>query len=108
MDPARSVALEISHHEARGQVELTFEEWNGTRIDIAFRDRLYRNSGVIQFDGQTGRSIITTFQPYSGPLATPQEFNAYFASILKTFADAYTFGWSPAPEQMVNSDAGYH
>jgi hypothetical protein len=69
MDPARSVALEITHQGSQGKIELTFEEWQGTRIDIAFRDRLYRNSGMIQFDGRNRRSIITTSRPYEGPLA---------------------------------------
>lgn len=32
MDASRSVVLEITHHEARGKVELTFEEWQGSRI----------------------------------------------------------------------------
>src|SRR5438105_793086 len=108
MDPARGVVLEINHQGNSGKDELTFDEWDSHRINIAFRDRLYRNSGVIQFDGQTARSVINTFQPYSLPLSDPQEFNAYFASIIKTFADNYTFGWSPAPEQMVTYDAGYH
>lgn len=108
MDPAKSVVLEVSHGGTKGNVELTFEEWHGTRINIAFRDRLYRNSGVIEFDGQTARSVINTFQPYSGLLADPQEFDGYFASILKTFAPMYTFGWSPGPGEMVTYDAGYH
>ena len=82
MDPARGVVLEINHHGTRGNVELIFDEWDANRINIAFRDRLYRNSGVIHFDGQTARSIINTFQPYSGLLSDPQEFDAYFASIL--------------------------
>lgn len=108
MDPTRSVVLEINHHEAHGQFDLTFEEWQESRIDIPFRDRLYRNSGVIHFDGQTSRSIINTLRAYDGRLADPQEFSGYFNSILKTFAHAYTFGWSPGAEQMIPYDAGYH
>jgi len=108
MDPSRGVILEIAHHGARGNIELTFEEWQGTRIDIAFRDRLYRNSGMIQFDGRNRRSIVTTSRPYEGPLADPNEFKAYFNSILNTFAHPYTFGWSPEPEEMVTYDEDYH
>jgi hypothetical protein len=108
MDPARSVVVHISHRGARGNIELTFEEWEGSRIDIVFRDRLYRNSGVIHFDACTGRTVIDTSRPYTGSLAVPQEFNEYFSSILSTFADAYTFGGSPAPEKTVTYDASYH
>ncbi len=108
MDPARSVILEITHHETRGAVQLTFEEWQGSRIEIAFRDRLNRNSGVIHFDGRTGRSVINPSRPYEGCLADPQEFDAYFSSILRTFAHTYTFGWSPEADQMPKYDAEYH
>src|SRR5438552_18324620 len=107
MDPSRGVVLEIAHHGARGNIELTFEEWQGTRIDIAFRDRLYRNSGMIQFDGRNRRSIITTSRPYEGPLADPNEFKAYFNSILNTFAHPYTFGCSPEPKEMGPYDEYY-
>jgi hypothetical protein len=103
-----SVALDIQHDGAAGKIELSFGEWNGSLIDIAFRDRLYRNSGVIQLDGQTGRFVITTFKPYSGRLAEGAAFDQYFASILRIFAPMYTFGWSPPPETMVTYDAGYH
>src|SRR5712691_1353838 len=108
MDPARSVALGITHQGSQGDIGLIFEECQGTRIEIAFRDRLYRNSGMIQFDGRNRRSIITTSRPYEGPLANPNEFKAYFNSILNTFAHPYTFGWSPEPDEMVTYDEAYH
>jgi hypothetical protein len=108
VDPVNGVVLDLDHGGATGKIELTFEEWHGSRISIEFRDRLYRNSGVIQFDGQTGRAVIKSFKPYSGVLANPQEFDAYFASILKIFAPVFTFGWSPVPGGMVTYDAAYH
>jgi hypothetical protein len=108
MDPARSIALEVFHRDTSGQIQLTFEEWRESTIEISFRDRLYRNSGLIQFDGRTGKAIIRSSRPYENELADPQEFDAYFHSILTTFTNAYTFGWSPDPAQMVTYDAEYH
>jgi Methyltransferase domain len=108
VDPARTVVLEITHENARGNIELTVGEWQDSQIEIAFRDRLYRNSGVIQFDGKTGRSLIKTIHPYTGPLENPEAFNGFFAPVIREFANACRFGWSPAPQQMVTYDAGYH
>jgi len=107
MDPTRSVALEIVHDGAPSNIELTFEEWHESRIDIVFRDRRYRNSGVIQFDGQSARSVIKTSRAYEGALADPEKFDSYYTSILKTFARSYTFGWSPDPTLMVTYDEAF-
>jgi hypothetical protein len=108
MDPAKTVVLEVTHHDSRGHIELTFGEWDGSSIPIGFSDRLFQNSGSIQFDGSTGRCVIQTSHPYSGPLSESQEFNAFFGSMLNTFIRPYTFGSSPEPSAMVVYDEEYH
>jgi hypothetical protein len=108
MDPAKTVVLQVLHNRTCGNVELTFDEWQETRIDIAFRDHLYGNSGVIRFDGRTGGCVVDPLRPYSGILTDPDQFNQYFGAVLGAFANSYTFGWSPQPQQMVVYDAGYH
>jgi hypothetical protein len=108
MDLARTVTLEVTHHDRRGHIELTFGEWDGSSIPIAFSDRLFHNSGIIQFDGSTGHCVIQPSHPYLGPLSESQEFNAFFGSMLNTFIRPYTFGSSPEPSAMVAYDEEYH
>ncbi len=108
MDPASSVVIEISHQGASGKVELTFEEWRANQIDIAFRDRLYRNSGFIRIDGEPGRMVISVPRPYTNSLSDPNVFDEYFRAIFNFFGRYYTFGWSPAPNEMISYDAAYH
>ena len=69
---------------------------------------LYGNSGVLRFDGRSANATITSEKPYEGPLNDPATYTEYFSSILTTFSDAYTFGWSPEAEQMVTYDETYH
>lgn len=102
------VVVELEHQGKRGKFEMNFQEWTGSTIEIAFKDRLYRNRGVIRFDGATANATISTEHPYVDVFASPQEYNEYFLSILKLFSNAYTFGWSPAPEQMISYDQSYH
>jgi hypothetical protein len=108
MDPTKTVVLESAYEGQRRQIELTFEEWRDAKIDIAFRDRLFRASGVIEFNGENGSSIVKTSRPYTGVLADPTKFQAYFRSLLTTFANSYTFGWSPAVREIPTYDADYH
>jgi hypothetical protein len=108
MDPASSVVLEMVSADERGKIELTIGEWQEGHIDITFRDRLHRASGVIRFNGQNAGSTVRTFRPYTGRLADEAAFKEYFGTIVKSFADSYTFGWSPGPEQMLTYDASYH
>jgi hypothetical protein len=102
------VAFQIEHAGQCGTLELNFREWAGTTIEIDFVDRLYDNAGTIRLDGCTSRAAIGTERAYRGPLADGRASDDYFASILRMFSNAYTFGWSPAPGQMVTYDESYH
>jgi hypothetical protein len=108
MDPATSVAIDVTHNGRQGRVELIFGEWRDSHIDITFRDRLHRNSGVIRFNGQNGGSLVKTSRQYTGEFEDPKQFNDYFGSIVGSFANAFTFGWSPPPEGMIAYDENYH
>jgi hypothetical protein len=108
MDAASTIVIEVHHDGERGNVELMIGEWEGSHIDITFRDRLYRNSGVIRFEGEKAVTLVRPSRPYTGRLADPQQYNEYFASIAKMFATSYAFGWSPDPESMISYDADYH
>src|SRR5262245_10724024 len=99
MDVAETVVLELAH-DKRGRIDLTFGEWQDHIIEIAFRDRVHRASGVIAFNGLNGTSIVRPRRPYSGALADTSECQRYFGAVLATFARSYTFGWSPTPDQM--------
>jgi hypothetical protein len=108
MDATKTIVLQPRHDGACGNIELTFNEWRDSRIDIEFRDRLHRNSGIIRLDGKTGGCVVNSSRPYTGSLAHPIEFQNYFGSLLRTFAHAYTFGWSPEADKMVIYDENYH
>ena len=108
MDPASTIVIEVQQDGERGKVELMIGEWENSHIDITFRDRLHRNSGIIRFDGEKAVTMVRPSRPYTGKLANPQLYNDYFASIAKTFATSYAFGWSPDPGSMVTYDADYH
>src|SRR5437660_1614848 len=108
MDPATTIAIDVTHNGAQGRVELIVGEWRDSHIEIAFRDRLHRNSGVIRFDARNAGLMVQTSRPYSGDLADPQQFNNFFGAIAQTFANALTFGWSPDPANMITYDAKYH
>jgi len=92
----------MTHNGNRGHVELTVEEWFGTRIKVAFRDRLYQNSGMIELDGKTGVSLVRTSRPYPEPSAD------YLGPLLDLFSNYFRYGWSPVLEQMPRYDAEYH
>lgn len=102
------IAFQVEHAGHRGTVELQFGEWTGSSIDIQFLDRLYDNSGTIRLHGPTARARIVTQRRYGAPLEEPEAQDAYFASIIQLFSNAYTFGWSPEAERMVTYDADYH
>jgi|SRR6185295_19151048 len=108
MDPASTVVIDVIQDGKQGRVELMVGEWHGTFIDIAFRDRLHRNSGMIRFNGENAGVVVQTIRPYTGELEDPNRFNNYFGTIARTFANAYTFGWSPASDSMIAYDANYH
>jgi len=108
MDPATTIAVDVTHNGKQGRVDLIFGEWQDSLIEITFRDRLYRNSGVIRFNGQNAGIIVQTSRPYTDGLEDPKQFNDYFGSIVGAFANAFTFGWSPAPDRMIVYDENYH
>src|SRR6185295_13493552 len=108
MDPATTIAVDVTHNGKQGRVDLIFGEWHDSHIEITFRDRLYRNSGVIRFNGETAGIMVQTSRPYDGGLEDPKQFNDYFGSIVGAFANAFTFGWSPAPDRMITYDENYH
>ena len=92
----------------KGKVELGFSRVEGHGIEIGFTDKVYGNAGTIRFDGKTANATITSQKAYTGALADPAEYNQYFGSILNVFSSSYTFGRSPAPEQMIAYDEEYH
>src|SRR5262245_66648721 len=106
MDPARSAFLALEYEGVKGNVELLVEEWRDSTIDVVFRDRLHRNSGVIRFDGRTGGATVRTSRPYAGKLADEANLHEYFASMVRVFANPFTFGWSP--ENVISYDEDYH
>ena len=103
-----TVILDMEHQGMKGKVELDFLEWKETAIEIGFTDRVYDNAGTIRFDGKTANATITSQKAYAGALEDPAEYNQYFGSILNVFSSSYTFGWSPAPDQMIAYDEDYH
>ena len=103
-----TVILDMEHQRMKGKVELDFLEWKDTAIEIGFTDKVYGNAGTIRFDGKTANATITSQKAYTGALEDPAEYNQYFGSILNVFSSSYTFGWSPAPEQMIAYDEDYH
>lgn len=54
------VVVELEHQGKRGKFEMDFQEWKGSGVEIAFKDRLYRNRGVIRFNGATANATIST------------------------------------------------
>lgn len=108
MDPANSVAVELIFENAKGRVELTVEEWQNWSIDVRFRDELYRNSGVVHFDGRTGNANIETARPYDGILADSGKLQEYLWGFVQLFAKPFTFGWSPPPAEVLRYDEDYH
>jgi len=108
MNPATTIAIDVTHNGKQGRVDLIFGEWQDSHIEITFRDRLYRNSGVIRFNGEGAGIMVQTSRPYDGTFEDPKQFNDYFGSIVGSFANAFTFGWSPAPDRMITYDENYH
>ena len=102
------ISLQLQRDGRSGNFDLDFQEWDGSTIDIGFTDRLHDNSGTIRFDGATSKAIITSRAPYTGGLADPDAYNQYFGSIVSSFSNSMTFGWSPEPTQMVTYDESYH
>jgi hypothetical protein len=49
MDPATTIAGDVTHSGKRGRVDLIFRECHDSLIEIAFRARLYRNSAFAFF-----------------------------------------------------------
>jgi hypothetical protein len=40
MDPATTIAIDVTHNGKLGRVDLIFGEWHDSQIEITFRDRL--------------------------------------------------------------------
>ncbi len=102
------ITLQLHREGQTGNFDLELQEWDGSTIEIKFTDCLHTNDGTIRFDGTTSRAIITSRTPYTGSLADPEAYAQYFGSILSTFSNAMTFGWSPEPARMVTYDESYH
>jgi hypothetical protein len=102
------VTLHVQDRDNQGEVHLDFQPWDGTEIPIRFQDDLHRRSGVLRLDGKTGTAVILPTRPYVGELANPAELGRYVSGWLQAFSSNFTFGWSPAPDQMPNYDAQYH
>ncbi len=102
------ITLQLRRDGRSGNFDLDFQEWDGSTIEIGFTDRLHDNGGTIRFDGATSNAIITSRTPYTGSLAEEEEYDQYFGSIVSSFSNALTFGWSPEPSRMVTYDESYH
>jgi hypothetical protein len=102
-----TVTMEVTHQGRKGSVQMVFNEWVGDQIPISFQDGLYKNEGTIYFNGKSGRTLVTSQKPYRFASDSAM-FDGYFGSLVSRFARCYTFGWSPASDQMVTYDADYH
>lgn len=103
-----TIRIELIHNGKSGTFDLTFLEWNGNTIEIDFKDGVYDNAGRIRIDGSTGRAAIEPQRSYARRIRNPEEFDAYFESIIQIFVNNYRFGWSPDPSDMITYDESYH